>query len=273
MSAIMGSDEPEPQGRSTPATLAPEPLPAAGSAELAAMGASWVWTKACVIVAALVAGVLAWGIGERTYGYFGPSAKALQSSREFLALNREQRAADQKNTAIAFGTFGAVLGLVFGSAGGGLRRSIPAGATAALMGLLLGGIGGALISYGLTPIFGRFYSDESPSLLLTILVRGGIWAAVGMTAGLALGWGWQGSRGIAGTLIGGLAGGFFGTIAFEVVNALIFPGERNDAVIPSSMQARLLAYLFVTLGAAMGAVLFGHHRSLPASRSLQTNHS
>ena len=58
--------------------------------------------------------------------------------------------------------------------------------------LLLGGIGGALVSYELAPIFARFYSDETPSLLVSFLVRGGIWAVVGMTAGLALGWGWQG---------------------------------------------------------------------------------
>ena len=41
------------------------------------------------------------------------------------------------------------------------------------------------MSYELAPIFARFYSDETPSLLLSFLVRGGIWAVVGMTAGLA----------------------------------------------------------------------------------------
>ena len=107
---------------------------------------------------------------------------------------------------------------------------------AALAGLLVGGIAGALVSYGLVPIYARFYSDEAPSLLLPFLVRGGIWAVVGMAAGLALGWGWQGFRGIPGFLIGGLSGSVCGTIAFEVVNALLFPGDRNDAVIPSSMQ-------------------------------------
>ena len=79
------------------------------------------------------------------------------------------------------------------------------------------------------------------------------------------------SRQYPGTLIGGLAGSVCGTIAFEVVNAVLFPADRNDAVIPSSMQARLLAYLFVSVGVALGAVLFGRHRSWPAGRTSQAH--
>ena len=127
------------------------------------------------------------------------------------------------------------------------------------------------MSYELVPIYARFYSDEAPSLLLSFLVRGGIWAVVGMAAGLALGWGWRGFRGIPGILIGGLSGSVCGTIAFEVVNALLFPGDRNDAVIPSSMQSRLLAYLFVSVGVAIGAVLLERHRSLQTGRTSQAH--
>ncbi len=152
-----------------------------------------------------------------------------------------------------------------------MRRSIPAGAIAALAGLLIGGIGGSLASYELVPIYARFYSDETQSLLLPFLVRGGIWAVVGMAAGLALGWGRQGFRLIPGILIGGLSGSVCGTIAFEVVNALLFPADRNDAVIPSSMQSRLLAYLFVSVGVAIGAVLLGRHRTLQTGRTSQAH--
>jgi hypothetical protein len=84
-----------------------------------------------------------------------------------------------------------------------------------------------------------------------------------MTAGLALGWGWQGPLGISRGLLGGLAGSVCGTIAFELVNAVLFPADRNDEVIPSSMVSRLLAYLFVSLGVAIGAVLFARRRPLP----------
>ena len=66
-----------------------------------------------------------------------------------------------------------------------------------------------------------------------------------------LGWGWRGSPGIPKALIGGLAGSVCGTIAFEVVNGVLFPGDRNDAVIPSSMPARLLADLLVAIGVVL----------------------
>jgi len=256
MSVVPDSNEPKPQGDLTPPAPAPELSPAAFAPQTVVTAIPRLQALVYAVGAALVAGFLAWGIGEKTYDYYRPSAKA-QGSRDFTALNRETRIADQKNAAIVFGTFGALLGVFSGAAGGALRRSIPGGASGAWAGLLLGGMGGALVSYGLAPIFARFYSDETGSLVLSLLVRGGIWAVVGMAAGLALGWGWRGALGIPGALFGGLAGGICGTIAFEVVNAMLFPADRNDAVIPSSMQTRLLAYLFVSVGVAMGAVLLG----------------
>jgi hypothetical protein len=220
------------------------------------------WLEAWVYAAgaALIAAFLAWGIGEKMYDYYRPSGTAHGDPRDFTVLNREKLIADQKNTAIASGTFGALIGLVFGVAGGALGRSIAGGASAALTGLLLGGIGGVLVSYEFAPIFARFYSDENPSLLLSFLVRGAIWAVVGMAAGLALGAGWQGIAGIRGTLIGGLAGSVIGTMAFEMVNAMVFYSDRNDAVIPTSKVARLLAYLLVSAGVAVGAVLLERQR-------------
>jgi hypothetical protein len=264
MSVIPDSNEPKPQTDSTPAAAAPEPALAPSRAQTVVTDIPWREPLLYAVVAAVIAAFLAWGIGEKMYDYYRPSGTAQRDPRDFTALNREKRIADQKNTAIAFGTFGALFGLMFGLAGGALGRSIPGGAGAALAGLLLGGIGGTLVSYELAPIFARFYSDENPSLLLSFLVRGGAWAVVGMAAGLALGWGWHGFAGIRRTLFGGLAGSLIGTMAFEMGNAMVFPSDRNDAVIPTSMAARLLAYLLVSAGVAVGAVLLERQRSLPA---------
>jgi hypothetical protein len=266
MSDVPHSDEPKSLGDFAPPADTPEPAPATLRAKAAVTGISTLHTLGYALGAALVAGFLAWGIGEKTYGYYQIPASVL-GQRDFSALNREERIADQKNTAIAYGTFGALLGLLSGVAGGAVGRSIPGGASAALAGLVLGGIGGSLASYALAPIFDRLYSDESASLVLSSLVRGGIWAVVGITSGLALGWGWHDLRGIPRALLGGLAGGVCGTIAFEVANAVLFPADRNDAIIPSSMVARMLAYLFVSVGVAIGAVLFSPHRSWPESRT------
>jgi hypothetical protein len=270
MSVLPGSHEPSSQGSLTPPAAATEPAPGPLDAQTTLVDIPELWAFVHVVVVALAAGFLAWYIGEQTLGYYEIPA-LVQSRGDFTALNRETRIVVQKNTAIAYGTFGALLGLLCGAAGGAFRRSIPDGVNAALAGLLLGGIGGALVSYALTPIFNRFYSDEAGSLMISSGVRSCIWAVVGMTAGLALGWGWQGIRGIPRVLTGGMAGGVCGTIAFEVVNAVLFPADRNDAVIPSSLRARLLAYLFVSLGVALGAVFAGRHRSWPAGRTAQAH--
>jgi hypothetical protein len=83
---------------------------------------------------------------------------------------------------------------------------------------------------------------------------------------LALGWGWHGQRGIPWVLAGGLVGSVVATIAFEVVLAVSFPADRNDTIIPSSMATRLLAYLFVAVGVALGAVFSGTWSPEPAER-------
>ena len=103
--------------------------------------------------------------------------------------------------------------------------------------------------------------------MISLGVRSCIWAVVGMTAGLALGWGWRGLSGVTPVLTGGMAGGVCGTVTFEVVNAVLFPAQRNDAVIPSSIEARLLSYLFVSVGAAIGAVLVARHRCWSAGQN------
>ena len=266
MSNAPDSNEPEPQSNLHAPNEENPPATTPLEAVTDGIAIGGLHAAAYALAAWLVAGILAWGIGEKTYDYYRSAGKA-GDSRDFTAMNREKGIGIKVNSAIAFGTFGAILGILSGAAGGALRRWIPGGASAALVGLLLGGIGGAVVSYGLAPIFARLYSDESPSLVLSFLVRGGIWAVVGMTAGLALGWGWQGLRGVPRALIGGLAGGVCGTIGFEVVNAVLFPADRNDAVIPSSMQTRLLAYLLVAVGVAIGAVVLGRLQSRPAGRN------
>ena len=128
-----------------------------------------------------------------------------------------------------------------------------------------------LVSYQVAPIFAQFFSDETPSLLLPFLVRGAIWAVVGMTAGLALGWGWRGLPGIPGMRSAEWPAAFAAPSPSRCSMPCSFRADRNDAVIPSSTQSRLLAYVFVSVGVAIGAVLFGRQRSRPAGRTSRTN--
>jgi hypothetical protein len=214
-----------------------------------------------VLGAALVAGFLSWGIGEAMHGYYRPSKAAARGRFDFSALNREQAVADRKNAAIAFGTFGALLASSLGLAGGLGRGSVLAIAIASLSGLVLGGIAGGLVAYALTPLFSRLYDDANPLLLLPVLIRGGIAAVIGMAAGMALGLGHRGLAGALRPMTGGLLGSLLGVIASEAINASIYPFDRNDQAIPTSMIARLLCYLCVAVGTALGAVILGRGRS------------
>jgi len=231
----------------------PEPSTSGASYGTPARFSLLVWA----LGAALVAGFVSWRIGEAMHGYYRPPKAASGGRYDFSALNREQAVADRKNAVIAFGTFGALLASTFGVAGALGRRSWIALATAMLAGLVLGGLGGALVSYGVAPMFSRFYADKDPVLLLPVLVRGSICAVIGMAAGLALGLGARGPAGALRPLTGGLLGSLFGVIASETINAVVYPMDRNDQLIPTSMIARLLCYVGVAGCVALGAVIVG----------------
>jgi hypothetical protein len=233
-----------------------------------ARGSSWVLALILCVSAALIAAFIAWRVGEMMYEYYRPSDAALRARFDFSARNREQLVADQKNAAIACGTFGALMGLLAGAAGGLARRSIQSGAIAAGVGLVLGGLAATLVSYEIAPSFSTYYSDGNPSLLLPLLVRGGIWAVIGITTGLALGCGWQGPRAIIRMMTGGLVGSILGTVVFEAINGVVFPADRNDNILPNSDVTRLIEYMCVAVAIAAGAVLLGREsKSAPSGQS------
>jgi hypothetical protein len=261
MSANPDSAERDPRAETTPAVAPGDPTPHVPQAVSAPSGLPALWVS--VFGAALVAGFLAWGVGEKMHAFYRPSKGAFRGRYDFSALNREQAVADQKNAVIAFGTFGAVLASLLGAIGGLARRSVVAVSSVMLAGLLAGGLAGGLTAYGVAPLFGRFYSDADPVLLLPFLIRGGICAVIGMVVGLAFGLGKGGPTDALRSLTGGLLGGVLGIIAFEAVNAFFFPMDRNDNAIPTTILARFLCYLCVAVGVASGVVILGRDEPQP----------
>jgi hypothetical protein len=255
MSATPDSTERDPRTDSSPAAETPDPTPKTPPAASLPSGPGALLVSA--LGAALVAGLLAWGLGERMNEYYRPSKEANRGRFDFSALNREQAIADQKNAVIAFGTFGALLAALVGTAGGLGRRGVMATSRSTLVGFFGGGIGAGLAAYVLAPLFVRFYSDYDPVLLLPVIVRGGICAVVGMVAGLAFGLATGGRGDARRSLTGGLLGSILGIIVFESLNAVYFAMDRNDKAIPSTIFARLLCYMCVAVGVAAGAVIIG----------------
>jgi hypothetical protein len=262
MSTSPESPAPKPDVASAGMVQAGRPAGGTGTRTL-----PWFWGAVLPLALAAAAGILAWGIGERTHDMFHPSAAAYRSRYDFSILNREQAVANRKNAALAFGTLGAAVGLFLAVSGGLGRQSVVATSFASLAGLIAGGLGAGAAGFALAPVFTYFYSDASPNLLLPVLVRGGICAVVGIAAGLAFGLGRRTRSGLIGAIGGGLVGALLGIVVFEVVNGFLFPSDRNDKLIPTSSLSRFLAYVCVALAAGAGALLLG--RDQPKSRAAE----
>jgi hypothetical protein len=209
------------------------------------------------LIAAGLAGVAAWLVGEWRYDYYKPSEEAASQAYSFAALNAEMEVVSSYNGATAFGALGALLGLALGLAGGLTRGSLRGGLAAAVVGLVLGGLAGALPAFAVMPWDYRHRNDDPGTLDLStpLLTHLGLWCALGATAGLAYGLGRGGARPgvLVRGLLGGLIGASVGTVAFELIGAAAFPTDRTTYPIGLTATTRLLARMFVALLAAGGA--------------------
>ena len=141
-----------------------------------------------VALAGLVAGLVAFGLGEAVYGLIPTGTEGVNTMGLILQLptQRTTSLADTRNAALAFGLLGACLGGLFGLAGGLARWSASAMATAGLLGTILGLACGAALSFAVLPLFFRtapIYPDYD--LIFSMLMHGSIWGAAGAAAGLA----------------------------------------------------------------------------------------
>jgi hypothetical protein len=212
----------------------------------------------------VLAGLIAWLVGEAAYKYFLPPLRQVTMMGVTIEVPTfaDQVRADRKNATLAFGALGATLGLCLGAAGGLARRSWPAAARGALAGVVLGGAAGAIASTAILPIyFQRLEHDQeelSRDLLFPILIHGGIWATIGAAGGAAFGIGLGGNRRVAVAALGGLIGGALGTVVYDIAGTMVFPAARTTEPLAISWGARLLAMLSISvLTAAMAAMAVG----------------
>jgi hypothetical protein len=233
-----------------PVTAQSDPLPAQPSR---------VWTAA--LVAGIVAALVSWLAGEALFDAFLPKTKVVYGGGGpmTIATPAELAVTRTKNATLAFGALGAILGLTLGFAGGMARSSVRAGVRAALIGMVLGIVAAAAFSLVLLPVYNRVQDiyEEKASIDLTVplLIHGGIWAAIGATAGLAFGIGLGGRYAIARGLLGGLVGAALGAVVYEIVGALAFPLDSTVQPLSQSWGSRLLARSAVALLVAVGVAL------------------
>lgn len=209
-------------------------------------------TQGLLAVGGLLAGVLAFGVGEAVYNVI-PAAAVTQTALGLTRLTptvATENAAQARNGALAFGVLGLFLGGCLGLAGGLARRSSFAIAAGGL-GSALGFAAGVGASWILLPfcIASRIrYPDND--LLISFVMHGAIWGLLGALAGLAFAVG-LGERPLwVRALVAGFAGALIGAVAFDLIGVVAFPGAKTDDPISRTWITRLMARLLVTAATA-----------------------
>ena len=249
----MSTNEPEvpPEGQDAPGALQSRPgtVPDSG----------WLGrARRLAILAGLLAGLVAFGIGEATYDLI--RAATVQQNLMGSIVNVPDRAtttvADTRNAALAFGALGACLGGCLGVAGGLARRSSSGAVTGGLFGVFLGLALGAGLSLALLPWFIKArYDYFEYDLIISMVMHVVIWGLLGAAAGLAFAIGLGESRAGGRSLVAGLVGAVLGAMAFELIGAVVFPTANTNYPISETWPTRLMARLLVSVGAALTVAL------------------
>jgi hypothetical protein len=218
-------------------------------------------------VAGLIAGVVAFGLGEAVDQWHAPELVPQNlSGGEVMVETFETIAeADARNAALAFGLLGGSLGLAFGLAGGMAGGSVIRGLMAAGGGLVLGSLLGVILPLiVVVPYFKLQQWRNSDDLLVPLAMHSLIWGMLGAVGGLAWGLGRGGE--ILRPVLFALVGACLGTAGFEALGAAIDPLALTTDPVSKTWPTRLLARILVatTVGVMVGLSVRPRDR-LPAS--------
>ncbi len=220
-----------------------------------------VW--AAGLVAAVVASVGAWLLGELTVGAFQPRLESVRdaiSGRMLLQpTTGSTNAADFKNAVLDHAVVGCVTGLVLGLAGGLAGRALRKGVVAGVGAQAVGALVGAATAWGLFPFLYRSLVPDVHDLLTPILIHGGIYAAVGAVAGGAFALGAGYPRLMFHAAADACVAGFLASAIYHLAGIMLFPAGGSTEPVAGSRIVRLLAVsvlsIFVAVAAARATVV------------------
>jgi hypothetical protein len=202
------------------------------------------------LLAGLIAGVGAWGIGEATH----VQEASFHSDKEKIDV--PVSVSGTQNALYSYSALGAVLGLILGLTGGFIGRSILKGIAGGILGLILGAAAGGGLSLLILPVY--YSQPPGNDLVYSLLTHGSIWLAVGAAAGVAYGVG-RGGGGAAifrGLVIGASAA-LIATVVYEFGGGIFFPLALTDRPVSHTSESRLVARLLVTVLVASAVILAG----------------
>ena len=207
-----------------------------------------------IAAAGLLAGLIAFGLGEVIYGRFAPElvGQSVGGNQVMRPTLETKAASDARNSATAFGMLGGAIGLFLGLAGGLERRSIGSAAKAGCVGLVLGVTVGAVLPLVLVVPYLRMLNRRTADdLFLSLGLHAMLWGPLGAVGGLAFGIGLGRSGQTLRLIVGGLMGAIVGTIAYDAIGGAITPLAGTADAISTTWPTRLLARLLVAISTAV----------------------
>jgi hypothetical protein len=249
VSASVDGQGPAPEDQAGRKTRAP----AATEVVDGLVGAPWL-----LALAGLIAGLVAFGIGEATYKVIPARlAEVRTPGSVVMAPSPETQAvADVRNAALAFAVLGGLLGGFLGIVGGLARRSGTAAAGAGLLGLLAGAGLPACVSLAtIQRIADARAIAPDYDMALSMLMHGLIWGLIGAVSGLAFAVGTGRWRLFAHAALAGLVGAVVAAIAFDLLGAAFFPTADTGDPVSTTWPTRLMARLLVALATVVGVIL------------------
>jgi hypothetical protein len=206
------------------------------------------------LLAGLAAGLLAFALGELGYGFYQAERVPTESrygGKQVVSTPETERKADVQNAALAFAGLGAALGLCLGAAGGLIRRSTARAAVGGVLGLIVGGAMGGGLPYVTFPSYfwavAQFVTERT---LIGLGLHALVWGLIGGAAGLAFGLAYGSPGRMLSCFVLGIVGAALGAGLFEVVGLFFYPESQTDVPLAGIWQARLLARVLVSIGAA-----------------------
>jgi hypothetical protein len=224
------------------------------------------YPRSLALIAGLVSGVLAFGLGKAAHDSFPPELvpKMLSGSEVLKPTLETLSIAEAKNAELVFAILGGALGLLLGAAGGLASRSVSRAVKAATTGLIGGVAVGTLLPLALLVPYSRLqewrYSDD---LLVPLLMHALFWGALGAVGGLAFAIG-LGSRHRLRLAFVALLGACLGTAIFEVLGATLDLMASTTDPISKTWLTRLIARVLVAMGTSAAISVSGFPGTEPA---------
>jgi hypothetical protein len=218
-----------------------------------AEGQDWLRARWFAALAGLVAGLVAFGIGEATHRSIPARKIVLDAKGKVMPAipGTTESVAAVRNGAIVSGELGLCLGGILGIAGGLSRGSRSAAWRAGALGSTVGAALAGGISLALLPSLGSARTVyPNYGLLISMATHGLMAGLAGAAGGLAFAAGLGLRRLLVRATMAGLAGAVLGAVVFDMVGVRLFPQADPGELVSAAWPLRAVSRLWIATATA-----------------------